>query len=142
MSCNPGIWQCDDARTGAKGSVDHPGNRFLKELASLEPGSVLYDIFAVPTPGTAATIAREADAGRVAAASGMVRIGRLVSTTHFVRTVARLRFRHQAKEEDYACESAKDWPAMDPAGVGHAAAGYKIFEARLRAGDFADWGAG
>ena len=128
------------ARAGAKGSVDHPGNRFLKELASLEPGSILYDIFAVPTPGTAATIAREADAGRAAAASGMVRIGRLVSTTHFVRTGARLRFRHQAKEEDYACESAKDW--VDPGGTGHAAAGYKIFEARLRAGDFVDWGGG
>ena len=67
---------------------------FLRQARSIAPGTPLYDVFAVATP--AAALGDEP--------SGLVRVGRLVSRSRFIRSAAerQLAFWHQRKEEDYA----------------------------------------
>jgi hypothetical protein len=75
---------------------------FLQQLDALEPGAVLYDIFAAATPE-----AVTADG----AADGLLHVGRLVLHSRFIRSTADslLVFHHQPKEEDYALRP--DWEA-------------------------------
>ena len=75
---------------------------FLQQLGLFEPGAVLYDVYAAATPEAAT-----ADG----AAEGLLRVGRLVLHSRFIRSAADsvLVFNHQRKEEDYSLRP--DWAA-------------------------------
>lgn len=71
---------------------------FLMQLAALPPGTTVYHIFACPAPSAAKT-------------GPLQHVGDLFSASRFVESAleARLRFRHQLKEEDYLVETS--WEA-------------------------------
>jgi len=77
---------------------------FLKQLVRVPAGTPLYDVFAVVSP--------DAIDPAIAARGGLVRVGRLCSTSRFLRSGAEadLTFWHQRKEEDYALR--QDWSAQ------------------------------
>ena len=90
--------------------VGEAGARFLAALTSeAGPGStplVLYDVFAAASPHACEGPAAAADP-----VSGLLRVGRLMLRSRFLRTTAdeTLFFWHQLKEEDYAIRP--EWAA-------------------------------
>jgi hypothetical protein len=82
-------------------TADPPAAAFLAQLCGVPVGTHLYDLWAVTSPAAVDPA--------VAAAGGLVRVGRLETTSRFIRSTAdgALRFWHQRKEEDYA--ERPDW---------------------------------
>ena len=72
---------------------------FLAQLLGVPPGTVLYDVWAATSPAAVDP--------KVAALGGLLRVGRLETTSRFLRSTAELRFWHQRKEEDH--EAHADW---------------------------------
>ena len=98
----------DEARRAADGAstVGEPGARFIAALpaSGLGDGTALYDVFAAASPRACNGPSAATDA-----TDGLLRVGRLVLRSRFVRTSEddKLVFWHQLKEEDYALRP--DW---------------------------------
>jgi hypothetical protein len=70
------------------------------EIEQVQPDTILYDIYAVPSPGAAA---------HIESAVSLLKIGRIRTTSAMLRSGPEdgLFFKHQKKEEDY--ESMPEW---------------------------------
>jgi len=130
-----------EARDGSTG--------FIEQILALGENTVLYDIFAVPSPaaalvggsqqqrgggggGDAARNRRQTDAAQFS----LIRVGRVSNTTRFVRSVRdqQLFFKHQRKEEDY--DLKPEW--FGQVRPEHQLYGSKEFERRINQGLFQD----
>ena len=110
---------------------------FLDALLTLEAGTHLYDVYAVPSPA------------RLAATDPppLERVGRLVTTSKMVPSPpgSPVVFKHQAKEEDYALRpgwvpelSAKVVCHDGKPGTADANCGSKLLDAHVAAGRYVD----
>eukprot|EP00966_Prymnesium_polylepis_P245814 5686143-Prymnesium_polylepis.1 len=107
------------AQQGAAPEEEPVPDAFLRQLARLEPGSVIYDVFAARTPAAMPAAPPATPRLRWGSAvdeahpsgEGLVRIGHVVLRSKFVRSAAddKLVFWHQRKEDDYAHVHAKGW---------------------------------
>jgi hypothetical protein len=116
-------------------AAGEPGGRFvaaLPALPALGNGAVLYDVYAAATPFACEGPARAADPQ-----SGLVRAGRLVLRSRFVRSAEdrKVAFWHQRKEEDYALRP--EWLAAHGAAQSKAC-GADDFARLIAAGHYSD----
>lgn len=105
-----------------------PFDKFLDDLGQIEPGTVLFDIYACPEPKAIPDPAR------------LERIGRIVTVSELIPSPPNdnLFFRHQRKEADFALRP--EWPSQTKmkCSVGKEKgsikklAGWELFEAMIR----------
>ena len=106
-----------------------PFDKFLDDLGQIEPGTVLFDIYACPEPKAIPDPAR------------LERIGRIVTVSELIPSPPNdnLFFRHQRKEADFALRP--EWPSQTKmkCSVGkekgsiRKLAGWELFEAMILA---------
>lgn len=82
---------------------------YMKQLLSIPPGSVLYDIFCIPDPLSALGVLTASTDTSKGVHQHLQRIGRIVSSSPCVWSVydKEVFFKHQKKEDDYAFRP--DW---------------------------------
>ena len=128
-----GIQKTKKGKTSSK--EDEPFDKFLDDLEKIEPGTVLFDIYACPEPKDVPDPAR------------LERIGRVVTVSALIPSPPNdnLFFRHQRKEADFALRP--DWLSQTKmkCSVGKEKgsikklAGWELFEANIGAGKYADF---
>lgn len=89
-SSPPGESESDDDATGAG---HEPECHFMSQLQQIPEGTVLYDVYCLPSP----------DAALDPTGASMQRIGRIRTASPLVRSSKdrHLYFKHQRREEDY-----------------------------------------
>lgn len=118
-------------------SLDDPYDRFLEHTLHVPVGTILYQVFACPTPQD------------VPDASKLEHIGRIITTSNMTQSSSwdGLSFRHQRKEEDYALRPS--WPnaLRDQVTINQGQttdtigklAGWKLFEQHIAEGSYIDF---
>lgn len=97
-----------------------PGSKELSRLMKIPPGTALYEVFACPSPGAAFEAGWIQPLGRIVTASKF-------TPEPFDRSLPKLRFRHQRKEEDYMMRP--EW--LQELSAAHGACGSEHFERLL-----------
>ena len=115
--------------------LSEPFDRFLDDLEMIEPGTVLFDLYACPEPKDVPDPAR------------LLRVGRIITASKMLPSHPNdnLFFRHQRKEEDFALRP--EWPSQtkmkctvgkDKGSIKNLA-GWELFEANIRAKKYVDF---
>ena len=141
-------WQNDQDNDGDDDDDDHddhdneegtPGTScfsFLGDIRKIPVGTVLYDLYASPTPLS------------VADPTKLQRIGRIVSTSEMANSVPddKLFFRHQKKDEDFQLRPHWIDDLSTPVvlrdgtkGTSQTLAGWELFEDQIKTGDYVDF---